>query len=174
MALHLAASERNSRLTASVIIRDATDEDRPALARLMQGLNRFEDAITGDRLTDADSAAKHVSYLEDVVMDDGGCVLVAEYGGAVVGFLVAFIEEDDGHYLKPEARKHGYISDLFVEDAARSKGVAHALMTEAECLFGEMGIKKMQIGVLAANDGARVVYEKAGYQARSVFLEKDI
>ncbi len=161
-------------MTASVIIRDATPEDRPALARMMQGLNQFEGAITGDRLTDAENAAKHVSYLEDVVMDDGGCVLVADLGGAAVGFLVAFIEEDDGHYLKLEARKHGYISDLFVEDAARGKGVARALIAKAENLFREMGIKKMQIGVLAANEGARTVYEKAGYQTRSVFLEKDI
>lgn len=155
-------------------IRDATEEDRPSLAHMMQGLNQFEDAITGDRLTDAENAAKHVAYLEDIVMDDGGCVLVAECGGAVIGFLVAFIEDDDGHYLKPEARKHGYISDLFVEDASRGKGVARALMERAERLFGEMDIKKMQIGVLADNQDARVVYEKAGYQTRSVFLEKDI
>lgn len=158
----------------AVTIRDATTEDRPALARMMQGLNRFEDAITGDRLTDAESAARHVAYLEDIVMDDGGCVLVAEHDGAVVGFLIAFIEEDDGHYLKPDARKHGYISDLYVDDAMRGRGVARSLMTEAERLFKEMGIKTMQIGVLAANAGARAVYEKAGYQTRSVFLEKDI
>lgn len=158
----------------TVTIRDANAQDRPALARMMQGLNQFEDAITGDRLTDAESAARHVSYLEDIVMDDGGCVLVADLAGAVVGFLIAFIEEDDGHYLKPEARKHGYISDLYVDDTARGRGVARALMTEAERLFREMDIKTMQIGVLAANKGARAVYEKAGYQTRSVFLEKDI
>jgi ribosomal protein S18 acetylase RimI-like enzyme len=161
-------------LARAFTIREATPEDRDALARMMQALNRTEDAITHDRTTDLESAVKHVTHLENIVMDDGGCLLVADAGGAAIGFLIAFVEEDDGFYLKPEARKHGYISDLYVVAAMRGRGVAKALMAEAEAQFRAMGISRVQIGVLVANRGASALYEKQGYRTRSLFLEKDL
>lgn len=161
-------------MSEAAMIREARAGDQPALERMMLGLNLVEDAISGDRTTDAVSAANHMAYLQKCVAEQGGCVLVAEAGGQVVGFLIAFIEEDDGHYLKPEARRHGYISDLYVDKALRGQGVAGFLIAAAEERLKSEGISAVQIGVLAANRGALKLYEKQGYETRSIFLEKKL
>jgi len=72
----------------------------------------------------------------------------------------------------PEARLHLYISELFVAEAWRGKGVAGALLAAAEAHARSLGIARVTIGSLAANTSARRAYAKAGFAEYEILLRK--
>lgn len=155
-------------------IRDVELNDYPSLAKMTVELNKIENAITGDRLTDLSSAENHITYLMNCLEEQGGFTLVAEVSGKPVGFLVAFHENEEGHYIVPEARRYGYISDLYVDGTFRRKGIARALLEDAEQRLKANGYNKLEISALALNQVAISTYESMGYKAASLLFSKNI
>lgn len=93
--------------------------------------------------------------------DDGALHLVAVEGGEVVGTCRLL---RDGRDVT--------LGRMAVARAARGRGLGRALLDEAERRAGELGGDGI---VLAAQVGARGLYERAGYEARGdVFLDAGI
>ena len=93
--------------------------------------------------------------------------LVAEDGGAIVGSVMAGY---DGH--------RGWVNYLAVVPGRRGKGLARALMTEAERLLREAGCPKINLQVRGTNEDALGFYERIGYTRDDVVslglrLERD-
>ncbi len=65
---------------------------------------------------------------------------------------------DEGAYVLPENRMRGEIPDLYVAPEARRTGLALALLGEAERRFEGLGVRRVEIGALAANPAARALY----------------
>ncbi len=150
-------------MTASVSIREAREADRPVLNAFMQGLNVFEHTLRPDRDTGPAAAESHMTYLLDCVSDQGGFALIADIDGRPAGFLLALIEQAAGTYLIPEQRQYGVITDLFVAEDARRKGVAQALIREAEDRFRATGIDRVMVTALSDNRDAVETYGALGY-----------
>jgi ribosomal protein S18 acetylase RimI-like enzyme len=156
------------------LIRRAQPADRPALVRLMAELQEFERAMHDNRAPGALIADAHLAYLEQLVADTGGCMLVAEAGGASIGFLCAYVEaSDEGDlHLREEERRYGVISDLFVVAEARVGGIGRALIAAAESHLWGQGVASVRITVLAANTAAQRAYERAGYRPYEITYER--
>lgn len=154
-------------------IRAARPTDREALLEQFQGLNRFEDAITGDRATDRAGAEASLAHSERRIAESGGHQLVAEVDGAVIGHLF-LIFANQAPFVHPDRRAHGYVSELFVREAVRGGGIGRALLAEAERLTRAEGLDRMLIGVVAGNDRAEQTYLRAGFAPYSRELLKKL
>jgi ribosomal-protein-alanine N-acetyltransferase len=82
--------------------------------------------------------------------------VVAEEDGVLAGFVVMHVERSEGERV-------GYIITLDVAAEQRRKGVAAALMVEAERQAVVGGCSMMALHVFAGNAGAIGFYESAGF-----------
>lgn len=108
------------------------------------------------------------TYLEKIlnkISDNKGSIILAVDQEIVVGCLVGTIKEyQDKELLEYLPTKIGFISDLYVIEAYRSKGIASTLMQKIEEFFRKENCKLVEIGVMIENSQARDLYEKLGYK----------
>lgn len=150
-----------------------TDSDRRFFEHAMTGLQEFERPIEPNRRPGVTMARDHVSALIDWASQGGGA-LIAETAGDPVGFLIFGIDEEFGQFVLPENQRFGRISDLWVDETARGRGIARALIAEAERRLTTMGIARVEIGAVFANRRAIALYEAIGYQPSSLILAKSL
>ncbi|QUJ75353.1 GNAT family N-acetyltransferase [Sulfitobacter albidus] len=87
------------------------------------------------------SGAEMIGFAGDMI--DAGWVRVAQYEGAVLGFIARNAGEVHGLYLRPQAQ---------------GRGIARALMHEAQRDTGALGLWSF-----VANERATRFYRKAGF-----------
>ena len=96
-------------------------------------------------------------------------LLVAREDG-VVGF--ATVEREGGAYAQSGTR--GLVTNLYVRPACRGEGVGSELLAAAENRLRELGVDTVALKVMAANEGARRFYRRAGYEPHRLTLEKPV
>jgi ribosomal protein S18 acetylase RimI-like enzyme len=93
--------------------------------------------------------------------------ILAELDGGVVGFaslrLVNYLGEDS---------PYAEISELFVTERYRRRGIARALMTELEKRARAAGASSMAVLTAADNDTAIALYRAMGFEEFSIALQK--
>jgi GNAT superfamily N-acetyltransferase len=147
---------------AGITIRAMQSADREAVVDLVWALNRFENAITGDRPLDREAAIECLEHDERRVAETEGALLVAEAGGVVIGFLALTIEPGVP-FIRSEWRRHGLVMELVVAEGARGRGIGTALLAEAERLTRAADCRALLIGVVRGNDGAEALYRRFGF-----------
>jgi ribosomal protein S18 acetylase RimI-like enzyme len=114
-------------------------------------------------------------YLADMLKRCGASgrrVFVAEEDGVIAGFvcLMARIEPD----LDESTEPYAYVSDLVVRAAYRGRGIGRRLMAVAEASARDAHVKRLKVGVLAANKSAFEFYRSGGFREYSVQLVKSL
>ncbi len=66
------------------------------------------------------------------------------------------------------------MTDLFVAENGRRRGVARALMAEAEARFQARGLPSMRLSVLAANEIACAAYRRLGFRPVDIEMIKPL
>src|SRR5690606_37448532 len=94
---------------------------------------------------------------------DDGAILLAEAGGEPVGYIAFYADCNDSVELRASAHRFLYVSDLCVVPAMRGRGIAGLLLAEAERWGRQLRLKRIQLGVLAANAAAQAAYRRVGY-----------
>ena len=153
-------------------IRDGRLPDDEVIARsFIMDLQVFEKALEPDRRLDAGVAGESFVVLAARVAERQGRVFIAEDGSGAIGWACCFTDENE-IYVEPELRRFGLISELFVVESARGKGVGRALIAACESHFRTLKLRSMMIGVLAKNADARRAYLSAGFSPYSEQLQK--
>jgi ribosomal protein S18 acetylase RimI-like enzyme len=154
-------------------IRDARlPEEVPQLHEFILGSQHFESAIEPNRRLDRQVARDYFTALEKEVRTNTGKVLVATRDeGPLAGWVVVHLLEDDV-FVIDEERTYAYISELYIAEAERGKGIGRALIAACEDWARTQGLKVMQIGVLPGNHRAKAIYERAGYESYAIQLRK--
>lgn len=156
----------------SFTLRDARlPDDKPALVAFIDGLQHYEYRFEANRRIDAQAGADYFVVLLDRVAEHQGRIFVAEADGQPIGWAV-FLVEQDFIYVIEDERTYGYIAELFVNEAARGRGVGQALIRACEGEGRARGLKRMMIGVIPANVRAAKVYADAGYSPYAMELRK--
>jgi len=158
-------------MTAFAIREARLPEDRDVILSFIDGLQRYEHAIEPDRRVDETVAADYYAELVKRVAENEGRIFMAELDGAAVGWSV-FHKSRNMIFVIEEERCFGYVAELFVNEAARGRGIGRALIEECEKTARTLGLKLMQIGVLAKNERTARVYAEAGYEPYSADLRK--
>ena len=144
-------------MTAPVTVRRAGSTDLDAAARLFTGYLRFYGKATpeaearvfvGERLARRDS----VFYL-------------AESEGEVLGFTQLYPA-----FASLSLAPSWILNDLYVEPAARGRGVGEALMQAARELAMSDGSAELMLQTARDNVTAQRLYEKLGWQRDNEFL----
>ncbi|MEO1330679.1 MAG: GNAT family N-acetyltransferase [Pseudomonadota bacterium] len=154
------------------MVRDALDEDHATLVEMMRDLQAYELRFEPNRAPPTRMAAPHLDALARWAARNDGGVLVAtpsrQGGGGngaerIEGFLAFAIEEEFGCFVARENQRFGVISDLFVREPARGRGVGHALLDEARARLTAHGIRRLEVTALWGNTAARAAYEAMGF-----------
>lgn len=93
---------------------------------------------------------------------DPALCLLALRDGEVVGFGFCLLERRDGEL-------EGWVHDLGVAPAARGIGLGRALLWQGILAMRERGAARVLLGMDAANDRARRLYERTGFRTTETF-----
>jgi len=134
-----------------VVLRRAESEDAEAVVELIQALADYE------KLQGPDQAARE--RLRTGLFDGrlGMLTLVAEAGGEVVGYAVAYEQ-----YSTFEGLPKLFLEDIFVLERHRGSGAGLALFREVAAEAARRGCCELEWQVLTWNQRAMDFYERLG------------
>jgi ribosomal protein S18 acetylase RimI-like enzyme len=158
---------------AAFVVRPGDDADWPALGRALADLQDFERDIVGYPLRPGcDVWQDYLADLRQRVRGDQGVFLVAETGADIVGVLAGYVHQARDLLVDPAFDRSGYISDLFVNDAWRRRGVGTALMRAFEQIMRGNGLQWLSVCVKSRNTMAREAYRSHGFDDYETILTK--
>jgi len=164
-----------SMAVASVTIRPATAADTPTLERFAAGLQEFELPLDATLMPAAEMLANgYVPAMLREMAEEQGLTLIAELAGRPVGYGHCIVKVEDDTTMRPEARQHVYVTDLFVEEASRGRGAAQALLAAMQDHAQALGIRRMRITTLASNARAARAYRRFGFRDHTLNLERTL
>lgn len=140
-----------SRFADDLVIRLATSDDVPTILRFIRALAEYEKLA---HEVVADEAQLRATLFGD---RPGAEVLLAEHAGAAVGFALFF-----PNYSTFLARPGLYLEDLFVDPAARGRGIGLALMSALARLAVSRNYGRFEWSVLDWNTPAIDFYRSIG------------
>ena len=146
------------RRNAEVTIRPATAADVGAIGLILRELGWFAHM---NEESPADTGARIVRQLELCGADDSHTVLVAENSeNAVVGYVAA-------HWLPylMLAGPEGYVSELFVLESERGKGIGGNLLKAVRAQASARGCVRLQL-VTGRERMSYEMYKKLGWNER--------
>lgn len=135
-------------------------DDKPAILRFIDGLQRFEAEFEFDRRLDATYPEDQFAAL--VKQTENGLFFIAELDGAPVGWAAVY-EHDAPTYVIEEERRCAVICEAYVDASVRGQGAGRALLSACEAWARGQGLSVVHIGHLSGNHRAAAVYDKAGY-----------
>lgn len=132
-------------MCANVRVRLATLTDAEGLSRLNQEFNGGEKRPPS-------------KIIESLSINNNELISVAEIDGRIVGFGCA-----QCFYSFCYEEPYGEITELYVEEAARRKGIAVAIISCLEEKLKERGVKCMKVLTGRRNTAAIKTYEHCNY-----------
>jgi GNAT superfamily N-acetyltransferase len=138
----------SSQETSPVTIRDLRPGDEPEWRRLWGGYVAFYEA-------DVSEAVTANTWRRLLAGDDGMFGRIADCDGSIVGFSASVLHAGTWT-LAPVC----YLEDLFVDPAARGRGIGAALIGDLIKLARERGWSRLYWHTRASNSPARRLYDR--------------
>jgi GNAT superfamily N-acetyltransferase len=142
--------------------------DLAALIGFVEAIQEHERIDVTDLKLGSEIGSDYAQMLIRMIAERNGCILMARMRADTVGFGCAWIEEDNDPLLRDDARTHAYISDIFVEDDWRRRGVALRILDALEMEMRSRGCQRIRVCSKATNHIALECYKKAGYQPNEI------
>ncbi len=142
----------------------ATLDDAPAIALLLTGLNEAVGPPLGD---DQVSVSVDQARVRLEAMAPGEQVLLAHVDGTPAGLLSLRVVPQLSQDVP-----YAEVTELYVADAHRRRGVARLLMAEAEFTARKRGCTYVHVNTWHDNDVAQAFYRAAGYEPLVAGFEK--
>jgi GNAT superfamily N-acetyltransferase len=149
------------RLADGVEVRTARADEVEELLPLMRAYCDFYESSPSD-----EGLRTMLSTLIDEPAQ--GAVFIARDGGKAVGVATL-----DWKWSSLKGARMGYLEDLFVDPAARGKGIADALIEICADRCRELGMPAMQWATAPDNHRAQEVYNRTGADSE-LLLEYDL
>jgi ribosomal protein S18 acetylase RimI-like enzyme len=154
-------------------IRPATRADLPALGQLGAELMRVHYHFDRQRFLEPmpDAPQGYAWFLGTQLEEGDARVTVAEDGGRIIGYAYGAIEPRSWQMLLDEA---GVIHDVIVDPAARTHGVATALLDDMFEWMRTRGMPRAVLHTAHANGAAQRLFERLGFRRTMVELTKEL
>ncbi|OGS55359.1 MAG: hypothetical protein A3K60_07240 [Euryarchaeota archaeon RBG_19FT_COMBO_56_21] len=154
-----------------VTIREASEDDLPEVVYLWGMLARHHVAISEDFELAWDSKRKWADYLERKFAEISTKLVVAEEEGKLVGFMLCLLSPNAPIFKE---RKIGVISDVYVLEELRRKGVANKMLDVALRWFKKNKVRSVQLAVAHDNLEARAVWRSLGFEPYMIYKRLDL
>jgi len=146
--------------------------DFETIKTLVESIQEFERTYVPELKLGVEIGAAYTEKLVNTIANQQGVIFLAKTDTDTVGFVCAWIDEDDDLLLSEDARTHAYISDIFVSEDWRRQGVATLLLQAVETEMRQRGCQRIRICTKAANLSALTCYKANGYSAYEIVLSK--
>lgn len=156
-------------MTSAITVRRATPEDRPAVAMLLDTVDRLHYGARPDIWR---APVGEDTRLDWMSSGDEHALFVAEDGGRVIGFVHIYATETSDFVILTK-RRFANLSVCVVHPERRGRGVARALLDAAESWTRGRGLDTIELNVAAFND-ARDAWEGLGFAPYQVRMEKKL
>ncbi|MDO8834372.1 MAG: GNAT family N-acetyltransferase [Vicinamibacterales bacterium] len=158
--------------TPGLIIRLAEPADLPAVGRMGALLLRAHYNFDRQRFMAPrpDSEEGYAWFLGQQLRRDDTVVSVAEQDGVVVGYVYAGVEPLSWKELRDEA---GFIHDVYVDESARGRGIATALVEAATGWLSERGVPRVLLWTAAPNGAARRIFGRLGFRETMIEMTRE-
>ncbi len=157
-------------MTERVQVRRAKAADLALLTRLWRELVGFHESLGGQDFRLAPGAeAGWRKYLRGHLGKPDKLCLVAETDGQAVGFLVGSIERRSGVFME---REYGHISDVYVQEPFRRRGVGKTLVDEALRWLEAKRVGRVRLQTDARNTLGFEFWKKLGFQTTVFTMDK--
>lgn len=155
-------------------IRRAIDADSDRLVEAIIDQQEYERNLHDTRLPGDEMAAAYLQYVTESTAQNNGAIWVAELDGMFAGYAACWVEDECNVAETADSNRFGYVADTYVIPGFRGRGVVAHLLAAAESHLRGAGVRRIRIGALAANASALRAYEKHGFAAYEVVMEKRI
>lgn len=135
-------------------VRDVQESDAGAMAQLLQEFSGVK--TTAEQVRGRLSRGRGVEY-----------PVIAEVDGEAVGFASLRLV----HYLGEDV-PFAELSDLFVREPSRRRGVADALLAELETRARAAGSSCWTVVTGGDNDAAQALFRRAGFETYAVAMQR--
>jgi ribosomal protein S18 acetylase RimI-like enzyme len=145
-----------------VSIRPGRAEDVAAVLPLVAKTIAFHEQLDELRFGAVPNAhLRYEGWFKRLLEGGEGVFLVAEEGGAIVGFLMGAVQQEYGMY---RTGRYGMIHDLWVEPDQRRKGLGRGMVTAALDYFREQGLKQARLDSAFKNKAAQALFASCGFR----------
>lgn len=161
-----------------VVVRPAAAGDLPALGRMAGALVRLHHGFDARRFMLVDGVEEgYARFFASQLGQRDLVLLVADERapGAdatrLLGYVYARNEGRDWNLLLDA---HGALHDLWVEPAARRRGVAGALLDAAVAALTALGAQRVVLSTATQNTAAQALFERHGFAVTMLEMTREI
>jgi len=148
--------------------------DLPVLTQFVEAIQEHERIAIRELKPGTEIGTVYAKMLLHKVSSQNGCILLAKADGRSIGFVCGWTEVDEDVLLREDMRAHAYISDIFVVEDWRGKGVAPVLLAEVEAVMRRRGCARVRVCAKAANTLAVSCYTRTGYTPYEIVFSKPL
>ena len=147
------------------VVREATDDDVPAIQRVAERSweTDYPDIVSRETASEGVEEWYGEDRLRRELDSSGTGLLVAEHDGDVVGFAHAVWGTEEGTVLR-----------LYVDPDHRRRGVGTELLDATVDRLHDHGVDRVRATVLAANEPGNAFYRERGFEALPESHETEI
>jgi len=150
-------------------IRKATMQDFEEVLKIKLESKQEERSINKELKPVEEVKEYYKGYLRNDLSRDWRAIFIAIENNKVIGLITGKIYRT----LKIAGYERcGYISNLYVKEEFRKKGIAEKLVEEATAWFKRKGAVKISLEIYEINDKAVNLYHKLGFKNYSVKMKK--
>lgn len=146
-------------------IRDATEDDLEEVCDLWYELAKHHERLSDRFRLSLDSKAQWSRYLRKRFSEISTKLIVAQEDGRLVGFMLCLLEPNVPIYRE---RKLGVVSDVYVAEEHRRRGVAKAMFDRAAAWFRKNKVASVRLNVAADNLEARAAWRMLGFEPHMI------
>ncbi len=159
---------------SDVIIRRATAADRDTIGELwweMMMFHRECDPRYFRLKPKAEALVGWSTHLDECMADDKQIVLVADAGSELAGFGMGRLGGDPPCFDLPI---HGFVTNFFVSDKWRRKGVGRLLFDALAAEFAQREITEVRLSVSAFNPVSNAFWREMGFEPYTVMMRRTV
>jgi ribosomal protein S18 acetylase RimI-like enzyme len=153
------------------VIRDANSDDLNDVANLWGMLAQHHEELSDQFALAWDGKRKWSRYLEERFSEISTKLIVAEEEGEIVGFMLCLLSPNTPVF---KDRKIGVISDVYVLEERRRKGVAKNMLNSGIKWFEKNKVRSVQLGVANDNFEARAAWRQVGFEPYMIYNRLDL
>jgi ribosomal protein S18 acetylase RimI-like enzyme len=157
---------------STILIRPGRPEDASALGRLAAMLVTLHHQFDPDRFVAPGPRTEqgYGGFLASQLERKDAIVLVADEGGAVLGYAYAGLEGNDWMSLRGPA---GVIHDLLVDPQRRREGIGRRLLDEMLNALAARGAPRVVLSTATKNETAQRLFAAAGFRPTMIEMTRE-
>ena len=152
-------------------IRKLQEGDVDGICSLWKKFALLREGQTQSKILNEDAADYFFGYATGLLHRKDTLTLVAQEGKAIVGYLIATKQRRPPIY---HHTKVAYLSDAFVDEGFRRKGILRQFIAELHAWSQGEGITAIDVQLFQGNPEAQEVYRKLGFRDYRILLRQEV